>query len=306
MVQLLASFYLRETYPARILSRKAARLRAETGNEAFHTKWDEPDRTLASLFLRSLSRPWRLLLTQPIIQVLGCYNAYNFGILYLFIRTFPTLWENQYGERSGIGGLNCISLVAGNLMGSQFCSPCSDTIYKILKRRSSLPKDVDEIPEFRLPLMVIGSILTPIGLFWVSLVPFICFILETLLELIQLPQYGWSAQGHLFWLMPNIGVALYGAGLLICYQCIHVYIVDCYTSYAASAFAAATFLRSLCSFAFPLFAPYLVEVLGYGWEGTLLGCIAIVLGVPTPFILWKYGAKIRTRSRFCAGDVVHT
>jgi hypothetical protein len=118
-------------------------------------------------------------------------------------------------------------------------------------------------------------------------------------------QYGWSAQEHAFWLMPNIGVALYAAGSLICYQCIQVYILDAYPSYAASATAATTFLRSLCSFSFPLFAPYLVDKLGYGWEGTLLGCIAVVLGVPTPFVLWNYGARIRERSSFCAGNVVH-
>lgn len=105
--------------------------------------------------------------------------------------------------------------------------------------------------------------------------------------------------------MPNIGVALYAAGSLICYQCIQVYIIDAYTSYAASATAATTFLRSLCAFTFPLFAPYLTKYLGYGWEGTLLGGIAIVLGVPTPFLLWKYGASIRKRSSFCAGTVVH-
>jgi hypothetical protein len=105
--------------------------------------------------------------------------------------------------------------------------------------------------------------------------------------------------------MPNIGVALYAAGSLICYQCIQVYIIDAYPAYAASATAATTFLRSLCSFSFPLFAPYMVKALGYGFEGTLLGCIAVVLGVPTPFVIWKYGAWIRARSPFCAGDVVH-
>ena len=49
-------------------------------------------------------------------------------------------------------------------------------------------------------------------------------------------------------LMPNIGVALYAGGSLICVQYIRTSIIDAYTSYAVSAFAATTFLRSLAAF----------------------------------------------------------
>ena len=48
--------------------------------------------------------------------------------------------------------------------------------------------------------------------------------------------------------MPNIGVALYAGGSLICVQYIRTSIIDAYTSYAVSAFAATTFLRSLAAF----------------------------------------------------------
>ncbi len=105
--------------------------------------------------------------------------------------------------------------------------------------------------------------------------------------------------------MPNIGIALYSAGSLIGVQCIRVYLIDAYPAYAASASAATIFLRSLTAFSFPLFAPYLSKALGYGWEGTLLGCIAIALGIPAPLIIWKYGAKIRAKSPYCAGHTIH-
>lgn len=39
------------------------------------------------------------------------------------------------------------------------------------------------------------------------------------------------------------------------------------------------------------------NALKVNWTGTLLGCVAAVL-VPIPVIFWKYGATIRTKSRF--------
>ena len=39
------------------------------------------------------------------------------------------------------------------------------------------------------------------------------------------------------------------------------------------------------------------DALGINWAGTLLACVALVL-VPIPVIFWKYGARIRARSKF--------
>lgn len=88
---------------------------------------------------------------------------------------------------------------------------------------------------------------------------------------------------------------------MISYQCIQVYLVDTYTRYSASASAASAFLRSLAAFGFPLFAPSLFETLEYGWGCSALGLVAVVLGIPAPFLFWSFGARIRARSLFAAG-----
>lgn len=67
------------------------RLIKETGNEALHTEWDDPNRTLAATLRISLSRPFRLLGTQIMVQVLGIYLAYLYGLMYLVISIFPAL-----------------------------------------------------------------------------------------------------------------------------------------------------------------------------------------------------------------------
>ena len=77
--------------------------------------------------------------------------------------------------------------------------------------------------------------------------------------------------------------------------------VDTYTRFAASALAAGAFLRSIAGFGFPLFAPYMYSALEYGWGNSLLAFVAIVIGVPAPVFLWKFGETLRKKSTFAAG-----
>lgn len=82
-----------------------------------------------------------------------------------------------------------------------------------------------------------------------------------------------------------------------------MYIVDTYPRYAASASSASAVVRFMAAFAFPLFGPSLFQDLGYGMGGTVLFCLSMCLGIPAPLLLWKFGARIRARSRFAAGDL---
>lgn len=88
---------------------------------------------------------------------------------------------------------------------------------------------------------------------------------------------------------------------MISYQCNQTYLVDIYTRYAASAFAASAFLRSLAAFSFPLFVPYLFCDLGYGWGASVLGLAALVLVIPAVLVFWKNGQRLRKRSLFASG-----
>ncbi|KAF2709780.1 putative MFS multidrug transporter [Pleomassaria siparia CBS 279.74] len=276
VVQCFGLFLLQETYAPKLLGRKRDKLRKETGNMNLHTEYDHPDKTLANTIKVAMQRPFRLLFTQPIVQVLACYMAYLYGLMYLMLSTFPPLWEKQYHESVGIGSLNFTTMGLGFFLGTQICAPLNDLIYRRLKKRN---KNVGK-PEFRVPMMIPASLLVPIGLFW----------------------YGWSAQYKVHWIVPNLGVLFFCAGTIVGFQCIQTYLVDSYTRYAASAIAAATVLRSLAGFGFPLFAPAMFNALDYGWGNSLLGFIALGLGIPAPFMLWKFGGVLRARSKFAAGS----
>ena len=198
-------------------------------------------------------------------------------MIYLVLASYAQLWIKHYHEPISISGLNYTALGVGYILGTQATAHLNDHIYKTLTKRSK--KKLGR-PEFRLPLLIPSSVLVPAGLLW----------------------YGWSAQNQLHWIMPNIGIAIFGIGVKIATQCSQMYAIDTYTLYAASAGAAGTFLRSAAGFSFPLFAPAMYAQLGYGWGNSVLALIAVVLGCPAPFLLWKFGPWLRARSTYAANE----
>lgn len=282
-VQLLGVFFLHETYAAEILKRKKNQMIKITGNQDLHTEFDNPSRKFSSHLATALKRPFKLLFTQPIVQVLAIYIGYVYGVLYLVLASFPVLWTNGpedkppgYNEKnSGIAGLNYISLGIGFYLGTQIAAKTADRIYKSLKAKNG---GVGR-SEFRVPLMFPGAIMVPVGLLI----------------------YGWSAQFRVHWIVPNIGTAIFAAGNQLVFQNCQTYIVDSYTRFAASAIAATTVFRSLGGFAFPIFANAMYTALGYGWGNTTLAFLGIAIGIPAPCILWWYGETLRRKSKFAAG-----
>ena len=48
---------------------------------------------------------------------------------------------------------------------------------------------------------------------------------------------------------------------------------------------------------FPLFGIQMYNTLGYQWASSLLAFLTLIM-VPFPYIFFKYGKRIRARSRF--------
>lgn len=67
-------FFLQETYGPRILAVKAEKIR-KAGNPDAKTEFEHPERTLGKIIRIAMVRPFRLLGTQPIIQLISLYMA---------------------------------------------------------------------------------------------------------------------------------------------------------------------------------------------------------------------------------------
>ncbi|KAF9458414.1 MFS polyamine transporter [Collybia nuda] len=278
-IQISGLFYLQETYAPLLLEKKAKKIRETMDTEKgqtiqVRTVFDPTDDSRRWKFIlgTALTRPFIIFAREPIIQLLGIYMAFMYGVFYLYLTTLPGIFEGTYHERTSIAGLHYISLGVGLTIASQINTRFIDRIYIRFKTKNN---DIGE-PEFRLPPMIPGTIVLPIGLFIT----------------------GWGAQEHIHWIVTDIGIALVGVGLILNIQSIQTYIVDAFTLYAASALAAAACFRSLAGFGFPLFAPAMYDKLGYGKGDTVLAVVAIVIGCPAPWILWYYGKRIRLSSRY--------
>ncbi|CAJ2512305.1 Uu.00g053200.m01.CDS01 [Anthostomella pinea] len=281
-IQFAGLVWLRETYAPVLLKWRCQRLARDTGKTGWHTPYDDPDKTVTKTLGIAFTRPFRLLATQPIVQCLALYLMYLYGLMYIVLTSFPSLWSGPpphgYGEAVGIGGLNYISLGLGFFLGAQICAPLQDRIYARLKRSKYARNGVGR-PEFRTPMMAPGAVLVPVGLLI----------------------YGWTAEFKTHWIGPNIGAVLFAAGAIIGFQCLQGFLVDSYARYAASAVGAATVLRSLAGFGFPLFAPAMYDRLGYGWGNTLMALLGVAIGWPGPLLLWRCGERLRMSSPFAAG-----
>lgn len=279
-IQLLGLLFLQETYAPKLLEQKARRLRKQTGDDSWYAETAQLTSThWARKIQVSIARPFVMLATQPIIMVIAVYMAYLYGLTYLVLSSFPGLFTSQsyYRMSTEMGSLNYIALGLGYVFGAEMTARINDFTYNRLKKRSN---NVGK-PEFRAPVMIPCSILFTIGFSW----------------------YGCTADERQHWILPDIGAFLIAVGTVSGIQTMQSCIVDSYTRYAASGMAAIMVLRSLAGFGFPLFAPAMYDKLGYGWGNSVLAFVALVLGVPAPYLIWRYGEALRARSKFAAGDL---
>lgn len=273
-VMILVSFSVfRETYGPLILRSRAERLRRETGEGRYQSLGERlhGDKSPWAVLGRALIRPLRLLVFHPIVQISSVIAAFDYGILYIVMSTFSQLWTRHYGQPVELSGLHYMACALGEIVGSQITSRLMDGLY----RRWTVRWERPHTPEARLPTILFGAVLGPLGLF----------------------MYGWVSQYRLHWAIVDLGIAIAMLGMQSNAMPLQAYVMESYPDHTSSASAATQFLRSLTAFLFPLFAPRMYHVLGYGWANSALAFGGLILGVPAPFVLWFFGAKLRARAQ---------
>ncbi|CAI6093675.1 unnamed protein product [Clonostachys chloroleuca] len=268
-VAVILVFLLSESYEPVLLRQKATRIRRK--NKTMDATGQALKLGSKNIFIQSITRPTKLLFLTPNVALFSLYTGVVFGYLYLLFTTVTEVYETTYHFSQGATGLVFISIGVGALIGISGFGALSDRIQNLLIARNNGQPE----PEFRLPPLIPGSFLIPIGLFW----------------------YGWSAQPHIHWIMPMIGLGWVGCGMIATILPIQAYLVDAFGEYAASAIAANTVVRSIVGAFLPLAGPSMYAKLGLGWGNSLLGLIALAM-LPVPVVFYLYGKKIRMNSRY--------
>jgi hypothetical protein len=272
-VMILVSFNVfKETYAPTILSRRAARLRKDTGNTRYYTEHEQvvAGRSLVSILSQALTRPLRLLAFHPIIQINAVMSAFEYGVLYIVLASFADLWTKQYHMSVEMSGLHYLAIAFGEIAGSQLGAPVMDGYYRRMKARR--PEGNPE-PEHRIPLTLPGTIVGALGLLF----------------------YGWVSQYRVHWVVVDIAIFVACFGMQTRGIAMQAYVMDAYLGHTSSAMAATQFLRSLTAFLFPLFAPTMYEKMGYGWGNSTIAFADLALALPASVALWYFGVALRRR-----------
>ena len=113
--------------------------------------------------------------------------------------------------------------------------------------------------------------------------------------------FAWTARASIHWIVPTIGITIYGATVFVVMQCIFVYVPLSYPKYAASLFAANDFFRSALACGSVIFAHPLYGNLGVAKGTSLLGGLSVI-GIVGIWLLYYNGARLRSLSKFAESN----
>ncbi|WVO17501.1 hypothetical protein L204_105194 [Cryptococcus depauperatus] len=266
-------FFLPETLSSNILLRRAKRLRAQTGNPAYQSEAEiqSPNENFAVRIVKEMGNDLKLACLDPVILFVNLHTMLVYGVLYLWFEFFPFVFDGIYHFSAIQQGLAFFGILVGALV-----SVVAYVLWLYISYQPQLANaNVVVEPEARLVPGQIGAVCIPICLFI----------------------FAWTSRASVHWIVPIIGTAFFAPGFYLTFQSILNYLGESYPRHVASVFAGNTFFRSSFGGALPLAAPRMLDSLGIGWASSILGFISVAM-VPLPFILQRYGKRLRYWSPF--------
>jgi len=262
--------FVPESYAPVLLKRKARKLRKDTGDQTYWAPLDRRETTLARSLLLSCYVPFQLLIFERMALLLDTWNALLLGILYLMFQAFPIIFENGHHFNIQTTGLTFLGIGIGMIMGL-----ATQPLWNRLSARAAASHGGKAPPETLLIMGQVGGILVPLSLYW----------------------FAFTTYPRVHWIAPIIASVLFGSGTFFIFTATFTYLVTAYRPIAASAMASNSFMRSAFAAAFPLFAGAMYNKLGTVGATALLAGLATLMA-PLPFIFYRIGPKLRSRSRF--------
>jgi Major Facilitator Superfamily len=258
-----------ETYAPQLLRARAKKLREETGNPRWWSRYDER-KSLWEVLKVNLSRPFVMSVTEPICIFWNLYVAVIYATLYLSFVAYPIVFGHYREWSSGQIGLSYVGIGVGSLI-----TIALEPAYRRLINSHKIDPETGRVPpEAMVSVVCIASVSVPIG------------------ELI----FAWTGTPKSIpWIAPILAGVPFGLGNTAVFIYASNYLVHSYGVYAASALAGNSVLRSVLGGVLPLAGPSMYASLGPRWAGTTLSLIEFAL-IPIPFIFYKYGDRIRRKS----------
>jgi MFS family permease len=280
----LFAYFIEETRHHIILRRLAKKARKETGRN-LKTQAEIDDVKLHSFMYESVTRPGKLLFTEPVLMCCTLWSAFAFGTVFFFTQSVEQVFEELYGWSEYQCGYVQGAVVIGEILGWVASLYGSRLFLKSAKRNTEFPGR--PIPEARLYVSVFGSFVGISGGMFV---------------------YAWTSYPYIHWSAPAVGLGMVGFGIQIVVSAVADYVTDAYADSGknGSAISAVAAGEDVVAGLLPLATQSMYNTLGFNWASTLLALIALVISfAPVVFIL--KGRQLREKSPFmnsASGNVV--
>lgn len=260
---------LRETRGGVTLHKRAKALRQATGDERWKAKMDLEAKNIKEMLHSSSVKAVHMLVTEPVVFAFGLWIAFAWFVTFLFLSVIPITFQEKRGWSTGVAGLPYISLCIGVTIGF------AANFLQIRKYKQIMQANNRKIlPESRLYGAMWGSAFLPIGLF----------------------VYSFTQYGYIPWIAPTIALAPIAIGIFFIFESTYSFTSDCYGENSSSAIAGQGLMRNTLGGVAPLFASQFFHNVGSQYAGLILALAGTMLTF-IPFVMFKYGHKLRERSK---------
>ena len=144
----VAFLSLPETYAPVLLKRKAVQMRKETGDQRWWHPHEDTHITMSNVFTQHVSRPIRMLCTEPMVACIAFYASFVYGILYLTLEVFPVVYRGERHWPLLTSTLPFLAIFVG-VLSAMFVNLANQPRYI----RAVEKNDGKAVPEARLPPM---------------------------------------------------------------------------------------------------------------------------------------------------------
>ncbi|KAF2462132.1 major facilitator superfamily domain-containing protein [Lineolata rhizophorae] len=235
--------------------------------------------TLSQMVRITVITPLVMAVTEPVVIMCTIMLGFSFAVIFQWFITVPVVLMGVYGFTLQQAGLAFFAAVGGALLAALTAIMIEQLLYRrISKNGHSMLMNI----EYRLIPSMIGVFMIPGSLFWI----------------------GFTADPSIHYLSPILGTTLYVWGNLMIVISMITYLFDAYPPAGTlSALTLQACLRLALAGFLPLVILTMFTDLTGKWALSIFGFISIPL-IAIPFILFKFGARMRMRSKYSAGRMV--
>ncbi|KAJ6186186.1 hypothetical protein N7519_007487 [Penicillium mononematosum] len=273
VVLIVVIFGQPETFSPILLEWRAKHLRDLTGDDRYRAEHSAVISSFSNRLLTNVYRPFVMIWTEPLILIFSFYLVLLYFVLFTFLNGYPFIFANVYGISTSLTFVIFAAMVPGVLVALLLVPLLYSLTKKAAKKAAANGKVLQ--PEVSLWWAMAGaSILMPISLFWMA----------------------WTCYSSISIWSPIVASGIFGYSLVCIFTTTYMYTIFVYLKFAASALGFMTFSRYVVSGALSPASVKMYENIGPHWSLTIVGIVGTIMA-PVPFVLYRYGHKVRAMSK---------